>query len=78
MRESSVKIDEAAAGWVARVDRAPLTADEEHSLRSWLDADPRHRGAYARAMALFVHSNRVLSGVRESATDQVAETPSRR
>jgi transmembrane sensor len=52
-RETSAEIDGAAAGWVARMDRAPLSAAEQGELEQWLKADSRRRGAFARAEAVF-------------------------
>lgn len=45
-------IDEAAAEWAARTDGATLAPDEAAELATWLAADTRHAGAYARAQAL--------------------------
>lgn len=52
-------IDDVAASWVAREDRAGLDPQEQVGLDAWLDADPRHRGAYVRAQAVFLHAERV-------------------
>ncbi|WP_293905156.1 hypothetical protein [Phenylobacterium sp.] len=54
-RESSEDIDHAAADWAARIDGAPLSADEALALEAWALADPRRRGALARAMAVLAH-----------------------
>src|SRR5690554_3155863 len=51
-------IDARAAAWVAREDRGPLDADEAAARDAWLQADPRHLGAYARARAAFVRLER--------------------
>lgn len=51
-------IDARAAAWVAREDRGPLRADEAAARDAWLQADPRHLGAYARARAVFVRLER--------------------
>ncbi|MGC3980610.1 MAG: FecR domain-containing protein [Steroidobacteraceae bacterium] len=48
-------IDEVAARWAARCDRAPLSAQERQELEDWLSRDIRHRGAFARTQAL-MHS----------------------
>ena len=53
-----MKIDDIAAAWVAREDRAPLSAAEAAQLRAWLQRDRRHFGAYARARAVFGHFDR--------------------
>ncbi len=44
-------IDDIAAAWVAREDRAPLPAGDAVARDAWLQADVRHFGAYARAHA---------------------------
>lgn len=54
MRQTSQSVDQAAAGWAARLDRAPLSAREEDELDIWLQADIRHQGALLRAQALLV------------------------
>jgi len=58
-RETAAEIEQAAADWVARIDRAPLSAQESEELRQWAQADPRRAGAYARAMAVDMHLDRV-------------------
>lgn len=55
-RETSQDIDRAAAEWVARMDRAPLSASEAEELTKWLAADRRRRGALIRARALWMRS----------------------
>ncbi|GFE85990.1 iron dicitrate transporter FecR [Steroidobacter agaridevorans] len=55
-RETSQDIERAAAAWVARMDRAPLTASEAEELTKWLAADRRRRGAFIRARALWMRS----------------------
>lgn len=57
-RRHSTSIDEIAARWVARCDRAALSATETAALEAWLAEDPRHFGAYARASAIFVRFDR--------------------
>jgi len=57
-RRHSESIDAIAASWVARADRAPLSALETEALENWLAEDPRHAGAHARASAIFVHLER--------------------
>ena len=54
----SSQIDDAAADWVARVDRGALTPEEEGALTAWLSADIRHAGAFARAEAVFAYTER--------------------
>lgn len=55
-RETSQDIDRIAAQWVARMDRAPASADEAEQLRDWLAGDRRRRGAYLRAKAVWLRS----------------------
>lgn len=52
-RQTGNPIDKLAADWVARCDRGPLSQAEQQRLDAWLEADPRHRGAFARASVLF-------------------------
>ena len=59
-RETSADIDETAASWAARLDGEPLTPDESQTLETWLEGDPRRRGALARAMAILAHPGRGL------------------
>lgn len=51
-RESSRYIDATAADWIARLDRGPLSKEEEQAFEAWLRGDPRRRGALLRAGAL--------------------------
>jgi transmembrane sensor len=55
-RETSQDIDRAAAEWVARMDRASLSAGEAEALTKWLAADRRRRGAFIRARAIWMRS----------------------
>jgi len=55
-RETSQNIDQTASEWVARMDRAPLSATETHELKAWLAGDPRRRGAFIRARAFWLRS----------------------
>ena len=50
-RENAADIEAAAATWAARVDRGPLSPEEQAALDAWAAADARRAGAYARAMA---------------------------
>lgn len=43
----------AAARWLVRLDRGDLDAGECRRLKTWLDADPRHRQALNEAQALW-------------------------
>jgi transmembrane sensor len=55
-RETSQDIDRIATEWVARMDRAPLSADEAAELKQWLAGDRRRRGAFIRAKAIWMRS----------------------
>ncbi|WP_157973192.1 hypothetical protein [Blastomonas sp. UPD001] len=54
-RESSARIDDAAALWAARIDARALSAEEEAELMAWLAGDERRVGAFARARAISVY-----------------------
>lgn len=68
------RIEERAAAWVAREDRAALNVDELSARDAWLREDPRHQGAYARARAVFVQTQRM----RALSPDLLAPVPPRR
>lgn len=51
-------IDGAAADWTARLDRGALTPADTALFEAWLEADVRHRGAFARAQAAFATLDR--------------------
>jgi transmembrane sensor len=53
-RKTTQEIDAEAAEWAARVDRAPLTRDEEEEFSRWTDADPRRLGAFGRVRAIWL------------------------
>jgi len=57
-------VTEQAASWVARGDASPLDEASQQELNGWLDADPRHRGAYLRALAAWhlLDRGRALAG----------------
>ena len=57
-RETSAEIDKAAARWVARLDGEPLSTEEALALDAWLRGDPRRLGAFAKAQAVSIHSER--------------------
>ncbi|MEI9996717.1 MAG: FecR domain-containing protein [Rhizomicrobium sp.] len=57
-RTKSPEIDDRAAEWAARVDAGELRPEEEAQLAAWLDADVRHLGAFAKARAIVLHSER--------------------
>lgn len=55
---NSKDIDARAAMWAASVDRGGMSEAEQAELDAWLARDRRHRGAYARARAVFAHFDR--------------------
>lgn len=63
--ETSRDIEETAAQWVARMDRAPLSELDERRLQNWLRADPRRRGALMRAQALWLWPDLALAAAGE-------------
>lgn len=59
-RETSQSIDDAAATWVARRDRAPLTPAEQADFDAWLAGDERRAGALLRLQALDMASRTAI------------------
>lgn len=51
-------INRAAFDWLVRGD-AGLNPAQQAELQAWLDADPRHYGAYMRAKAVFAQGRRI-------------------
>src|SRR5258705_423402 len=70
-------ISEQAARWAVRADAGPLGPDEQQELDAWLNADPRHRGAYVRARAQWVDLDRLaaLHGPASSVTTSAEARP---
>ncbi len=54
-------ISEQAARWVVRVAAGALNPHELRELDVWLNADPRHRGAYIRARAQWADLDRLAA-----------------
>lgn len=52
---------EIAARWVVRAHARPLSEQEQAELKAWLDLDPRHRGAYVRALAQWIDLDRLAT-----------------
>ncbi len=57
-KSSSAEIYDVAAAWVARGDGDALSSGEQQELQDWLAADSRHRGAFVRAQAVYLHTER--------------------
>lgn len=51
--EAYSNMEEAAADWVARMDRGDWCAADEAALQDWLAQDPRHRGVLLQAQAIW-------------------------
>lgn len=54
-------ISEQAARWALRAAAGCMGPDEQRELDSWLNTDPRHRGAYVRARAQWVDLDRLAA-----------------
>jgi transmembrane sensor len=54
-------ISEQAARWVVRAAAGALNPEQQRELDVWLDADPRHRGAYIRARAQWADLDRLAA-----------------
>lgn len=54
-------LDERAAQWALRVDAGALDIEEEAELDAWVAADPRHAGAFARAIAANAYFDRAVA-----------------
>ncbi len=50
-----------AAAWVARGDAGSLNPEEIRELQAWQSADPRHLGAFVRAQAIYIHTERAAA-----------------
>jgi len=61
MTPAAPTIEEQAAAWAVRLDRAPLTPAERRDLDAWLAADARHQGAFIRARAQWSDLERVAA-----------------
>lgn len=71
-KSSSAEIDDIAAAWVARGDAGSLSPAVREELEAWLALEPRHLGAYVRAQAIYIHTERASAlGVKFGA-DMVA------
>lgn len=60
-KETAQKIDMAAAVWVAKLDRGNLSEAEQNELDAWLAADSRRVGAFAKAKAVAIYSERAMA-----------------
>jgi len=64
-QETAREVADQAAEWATRIDAGTIDPDTNETLRRWLEADPRHRGALLRAEAAlsFLDRGRALAGV---------------
>ena len=81
-QDKANKIDQEAAEWAAKVDRA-LSSDEQSDLDLWLSGDIRHIGALGRMRALALQTERVaasgpLHSSYNASPEEETTQPSRR
>lgn len=76
-RLKSSEIDDLAAQWAAVVDRG-ATSREEEELRAWLALDRRHAGAFVKARAVAVHTERASALGPEFSATVAVPSPNRR
>jgi len=60
-RDAQTALSKHAARWAVRIDAGELTAAEQDELEAWTNADPRHAGAFARAMAANAYFDRMAA-----------------
>jgi transmembrane sensor len=81
-RLSSPEVDDRAAVWAAKVDAGTLDPQEQAALNAWLEADARHFGSYAKALAVLAHTDkaRALGATLDLSSFRIGEVerPSRR
>jgi transmembrane sensor len=57
----SKRIHQEATEWIAKRELGELTPEERAQLETWLNADPRHRGAFVRADAARLTAERIAA-----------------
>ena len=57
-KKTAHQIDCEAADWAARIDRDPLTPEQERAFQDWLHADVRSAGAFCRMRAVALTTER--------------------
>jgi transmembrane sensor len=80
MYRSSRRIDSEATEWAVRQHAHALSTEEQAELDQWLEANPRHRGAYLRASAAWMDLDRLAalsgtSGLAAPQAFQVSQPP---
>src|SRR3984885_15376566 len=65
IQETARDVADQATEWETRTDAGSIDPDRDENLRTWLDQDPRHKGALLRAEAAlsFLDRGRALAGV---------------
>jgi transmembrane sensor len=76
--QTAHEIDAAAADWAARADRG-LSPDDAQTLEAWLAGDVRRVGAYAKARAVMLYTDRAqaLGRTYDPEAFRAANTPAR-
>lgn len=77
MQKPAETIEETALRWVARLDREEQTASQYPELQLWLEEDPRHRGAFMRALAAWQQLERASILSSAEAFNAPAKAPTR-
>ena len=69
-RRTAREIDAEAADWAARLDRGPLSAEDERRFQLWLSQDDRRLGAFGRirGLSIFTEKARALGRGFDPAT----------
>jgi transmembrane sensor len=55
------EVEARAAAWAVRAAEAPLAVEEQQELDDWLAQDSRHLGAYIRARAIWLDTDRLAA-----------------
>ncbi|WP_149195545.1 FecR family protein [Luteimonas suaedae] len=72
----SADIDGIAAGWAVRASEGALGERDRGELEAWLARDPRHRGAFVRAQAIWRDLDRIAAMAKGGGEEPIA--PQRR
>jgi transmembrane sensor len=72
----SADIDGIAAGWAVRASEGALAEHDRGELEAWLARDPRHRGAFVRAQAIWHDLDRVAAMAGSGSEEPVVRAPS--
>jgi transmembrane sensor len=72
------EIDRQAAKWAAQSDDGSMSPAQIDALLAWIALDPRHRGAYVRALAIVAQAQRAGVNLPVSRTNSVVRFIARR